>query len=142
VNGFLLDTNVPSELIRARPNPRLESWVYAREEQSLYLSVVSIGELRRGFVTLPPGKRRTELERWFENELLPRFHGRILPVTHSIAERWGVLDGQCQLNGTPLGTADGMIAATAIEHDLALVTRNVKDFPGLGLELFNPWDSA
>jgi predicted nucleic acid-binding protein len=106
------------------------------------LSVVSIGELRRGFVTLPPSRRRTDLERWFENDLLPRFHGRILPVTRSIADRWGVLDAQRLLNGTPLSTADGMIAATAIEHNLALVTRNVKDFAGLGVEVFNPWDAA
>ena len=101
----------------------------AKDEQSLYLSVVSIGELRRGLVLLPAGRRRTELVRWFENDVLPRFHGRILPVTHSIADRWGVLDGQCQLKGTPLNTADGMIAATALEHDLTLVTRNVKDLP-------------
>jgi len=140
VSGFLLDTNIPSELMRTRPDPRVENWVYAKDEQSLHLSVVSIGELRRGLVILSASKRRTELERWFENDLLPRFHGRILVVTHSIADRWGVLDGQCQLKGTPLNTADGMIAATAIEHDLTIVTRNVRDFAGLGVEVFNPWD--
>jgi len=140
VSGFLLDTNIPSELIRTRPDARVENWVYAKDEQSLHLSVVSIGELRRGLVILSASKRRTELERWFENDLLPRFHGRILAVTHSIADRWGVLDGQCQLKGTPLNTADGMIAATAIEHDLTIVTRNVRDFAGLGVEVFNPWD--
>lgn len=142
MNGFLLDTNVLSELIRTRPEPRVGNWVYARSEQSLYLSVVSIGELRRGFVMLPPSKRRTDLEQWFENDLLPRFRDRLLPVTHSIADRWGVLDGQSQLNGTPLSTADGMIAATALEHELTLVTRNVKDFAGLGVEVLNPWDAA
>ncbi len=140
MSGFLLDTNIPSELIRTRPDARVENWVYAKDEQSLHLSVVSIGELRRGLVILSASKRRTELERWFENDLLPRFHGRILAVTHSIADRWGVLDGQCQLKGTPLNTADGMIAATAIEHDLTIVTRNVRDFAGLGVEVFNPWD--
>jgi len=98
--------------------------------------------LRRGFVVLPASKRRTKLERWFESDLLPRFQGRILPVTHPIADRWGVLDGQRQLKGTPLNTADGMIAATALDHDLTLVTRNVKDFAGLGVAIFNPWDAA
>jgi predicted nucleic acid-binding protein len=142
VSGFLLDTNIPSELIRLRPDPRVSSWVYAQDEHSLYLSAVSIGEFRRGFVILPVGKRRTELERWFESDLLPRFHGRILPVTHSVADRWGVLDGQCQLKGIPLNTADGMIAATALDHDLTLVTRNVKDFTGLGVAIFNPWQEA
>jgi len=142
VSDFLLDTNIPSELIRSRPDSRVRNWVYARDEQSLYLSAVTIGELRRGFVLLPAGRRRVELERWLENDLLPRFHARILPVTHSIADRWGVLDGQCQLKGTPLNTADGMIAATALEHGLTLVTRNVKDFAGLDVVLLNPWEAV
>ncbi len=140
MSGFLLDTNIPSELIRSRPDSRVEKWVYAQDEQSLYLSVVSIGELRRGLVILPASKRRSELERWFENDLLPRFEGRILPVTRSIADRWGVLDGQCQLKGTPLNMADGMIAATAVEHGLTVVTRNIRDYAGLGVEALNPWD--
>jgi predicted nucleic acid-binding protein len=140
VSGFLFDTNIPSELIRSRPDSRVEKWVYAQDEQSLYLSVVSIGELRRGLVILPASKRRSELERWFENDLLPRFEGRILPVTRSIADRWGILDGQCQLKGTPLNTADGLIAATAIEHGLTVVTRNIRDYAGLGVEALNPWD--
>ena len=142
MTGFLLDTNVPSELIRARPDPRVGGWVYAQDEQSIYLSAVSIGELRRGFVILPAGKRRTELERWFENDLVPRFRGRILPVTHSIADRWGILGGESQLRGKPLHIADGMIAATALEHDLTVVTRNVKDFAGLGVAVFSPWDAV
>ena len=142
MSGFLLDTNIPSELIRSRPDARVEKWVYAQDEQSLYLSVVSIGELRRGLVILPASKRRSELERWFENDLLPRFEGRILPVTRSIADRWGVLDGQCQVKGTPLNTADGMIAATAIEHGLTVVTRNIRDYAGLGVEALNPWDAV
>jgi toxin FitB len=142
MSGFLLDTNIPSELIRTRPEPRVGNWVYAKDEQSLYLSAVTIGELRRGFVILPASKRRTELEQWFENDLVPRFRGRILPVTHSIADRWGILGGECQLRGTPLNTADGMIAATALEHDLTVVTRNMKDFAGLGVTVFNPWNAV
>jgi len=140
VIGYLLDTNIPSELIRARPQPKVRDWVYAQDERSLYLSVVSIGELRRGFVILQEIQRRTQLERWFENDLLPRFQKRILPVTQGIANHWGVLDGRCLLKGTPLGTADGLIAATALEHDLTVVTRNVSDFAGLGVGIFNPWD--
>jgi predicted nucleic acid-binding protein len=142
VSGFLLDTNIPSELIRTRPEPRVANWVYAKDEQTLYLSVVSIGELRRGFVILPASKRRTELEAWFENDLLPRFQGRILPVTQAIADRWGTIDGQRQLSGAPLNTADGMIAATALVNGLTVVTRNVKDFASLGVDIFNPWDDV
>jgi len=90
----------------------------------------------------PSGRQTAELERWFENDLVPRFQGRILPVTQSIADRWGVLDGECRLKGAPLNTADGMIAATAVEHDLTVVTRNVRDFAGLGVQIFNPWEVA
>jgi predicted nucleic acid-binding protein len=95
----------------------------------------------QGLIVLPRSRRRTDLETWFNTELPIWFSNRVLPVTHSIADRWGVLDGQRQLKGTPLGTADGMIAATALEHDLTRVTRNVKDFAGLGVEIFNPWEA-
>ena len=91
---------------------------------------------------LPQGRRCMELEAWFHTDLLVWFRNRILPVTDSIADRWGVLECQCQLKGTPLNTADGMIAATALEHDITLVTRNVKDFAGLGVALLNPWDAV
>lgn len=140
MSGFLLDTNVPSELTRPVPDPRVRGWV-AAQDTSLYLSVVSVGELRRGFAILPLGKRRAQLEQWFEQYLLPLFADRILPVTQSVADRWGVLGAECQLRGTPINTADGMIAATALEHDLTVVTRNVKDFTGLGIAVFNPWNA-
>jgi toxin FitB len=91
---------------------------------------------------IPAAQRRAALEQWFENDLVPRFRERILPVTYAIADRWGRLDGECQLRGAPLNTADGLIAATALEHALTLVTRNVKDFAGLGVTLFNPWDAV
>lgn len=142
MKGFLLDTNIPSELIRSHPEPRVERWFLAQAEEALFLSTVTIGELRRGFVMLPNSERRMRLEKWFQNTLLPQFHSRVLAVTYSVAERWGVLDGECQLKGIVLSTADGMIAATALEHDLTLVTRNVKDFANLGLRLLNPWQDA
>ena len=142
MNGYLLDTNIPSEFSRDRPEPRVVQWLKAQTVTMLFLSVVTIGEIRKGIVILPQGRRRTELEAWFQTDLVVWFRDRILPVTHAIADRWGVLEGQCQLQGTPLNTADGMIAATAIEHDLTVVTRNVKDFAGPGVEVFNPWDKA
>ena len=105
----------------------------------LFLSVVTIGEIRRGLVQLPQGRRRVELETWFHTDMLAWFRDRILPVTRSIADRWGMLDGLSQLRGTPLDMADGMIAATSLEHDLTLVSRNVRDFARLGIEVVNPW---
>jgi predicted nucleic acid-binding protein len=116
-------------------------WLKAQPPAKLFLSVVTIGEIRKGLTTFPEGRRRTELETWFRNDLRVWFRGRILPVTDSIADRWGALEGQCQLSGTPLNTADGMIAATGLEHDFTVVRRNVRDFTDLGVELFNPWDA-
>lgn len=142
MSGFLLDTNVPSELTRLKPDPQMTRWIGGQANEDFHLSVISIGELRRGFTILPPGKRRMQLESWFEQYLLPLFADRILPITHAIGSRWGVLSGECHLRGTAIATADGLIAATALEHDLALVTRNVRDFAGLGVTILNPWENA
>lgn len=141
MNGFLLDTNVPSETLRPRPNANVSTWIKRQPKDVQFLSVVSVGELRRGFILMPPGKQRTRLEQWLKQYLLPLFAGRILPVTLSIGDRWGFLDAQRQLRGRPLNTADGTIAATTLEHDLTLVTRNVRDFAGLGVRVLNPWDA-
>jgi toxin FitB len=141
VSGFLLDTNVPSELIRSRPSPDVTAWLSGRQPHFLFVSSVTLGELRKGFVLLPLGNRRSQLERWFESDLVPRFGGRILALTGDVADRWGRLDGERQLRGLPLSTADGMIAATALEYGLTLVTRNVKDFAALGVPLLNPWEA-
>lgn len=137
---YLLDTNIPSELVKTQPEPRLVEWLDAQEDESLFLSVVTLGEIRKGLTILPDGKRRRFLEGWYIDELLPWFDGRILPVSATVAERWGELDGIRQLQGIPLNTADGMIGATALEHGLILVTRNINDFVGLDLSLVNPWE--
>lgn len=139
--GFLLDTNIPSELTRPSPDPSVKAWVEVQPTDSFYLSAITVGELRRGLSLLPQGRRRRQLEEWLESYLLPLFATRVLPVTQNIAERWGLLSASRQLRGTPLSMADGLIAATALENDLTLVTRNVKDFVDLGVAVFNPWDS-
>jgi predicted nucleic acid-binding protein len=140
MSGFLLDTNIPSELVRPQPEPKVKTWIAAQKLDTLFISTVSFGELRKGIFLRSPGKRRTELEAWIETDLSILFSGRILSVTRSIAERWGVLEGQRQLAGRPLHAPDGMIAATALEHDLTVVTRNTKDFANLGVALLNPWE--
>ena len=94
----------------------------------------------RGLFCVYQAKRKTELEVWLETDLSILFSGRILTVTRTIAERWGVLEAQRQLAGRPLNVPDGMIAATALEHGLTIVTRNVKDFADLGVMLLNPWE--
>jgi predicted nucleic acid-binding protein len=142
MKGFLLDTNIPSEMTRPRPQPSVSAWLDDADDDQLYFSVVSLGEILKGVTLLSESKRRSQLQEWLDETLRPWFEGRILPVNQPIAERWGVLAGQCQMKGRPLKVADGLIAATALEHDLTIVTRNVKDFAGLGVAVFNPWDAV
>jgi toxin FitB len=142
MTGFLLDTNVPSELTRPESDRQVEKWLDEAADERLFLSVVSLGEMFKGLTILPESKRRQELQRWIDDTLRPWFNGRILPVTESIAERWGILAGECQRKGRGLTMADGLIAATALEHDLTIVTRNVRDFADLGIGVFNPWTAA
>lgn len=139
MSGFLIDTNVVSEYARPTPDSRVLVWFERIDPASLYASVVPFGEVRVGIEDLPLGKRRNELERWLETGLPGWFESNMLPVTKPIAGRWGELTIRAKRLGTTLHTPDGLIAATAMEHNLTLVTRNVKDFAGLGVELFNPW---
>jgi predicted nucleic acid-binding protein len=142
-SGFLLDTNVPSEMLRSRPEANVIAWVKRQVNETLFVSVVTLGELRRGVTLLAEqSSRRAELERMIHEKVPSWFQDRTLPITRMIAERWGVLDGERQLAGRPLNIADGMIAATALEHDLSIVTRNVKDFEQLGITIINPWEST
>ena len=142
MNGFLLDTNVPSELTRDRADPNVENWLEQSDDDELFLSAISVGELFKGLTLLPKSRRRAELERWLDSELRPWFAGRVLPVTEAIAKRWGILIGEQQLKGSPVNGIDALIGATAIEHDLFLVTRNVKHFTAMGIPMINPWDSG
>jgi predicted nucleic acid-binding protein len=139
MNGYLLDTNIPSELTRPRPEARVAAWLESADDGQLYFSVVSLGEIVKGVSLLTSGHKRKELERWLETTLRPWFGDRILSVDESVARRWGVLTAQSERMGRKLKVADGMIAATALVHDLTIVTRNVKDFAGLGANVMNPW---
>jgi predicted nucleic acid-binding protein len=123
------------------PEPNVSPWVAAQDLDTMFISAVSLGELRNGIVLLSPGKRREELEAWMETDLSMLFSGRGLSVTRSVAEHWGVLEGQRQLAGQPLNVPDGQIAATALEHGLTLVRHNLRDFPGLGVTVLNPWEA-
>ena len=140
MKGFLLDTNIPSEMTRPFPQLSVTQWLDNADDELLFFSVISLGEILKGITVLPASKRRLGLQQWLDETLRPWFSGRILPVNEPIAERWGILAGQCKLRGRLLKVADGFIAATSLEHDLTVVTRNVRDFEGLGVDLFNPWN--
>ena len=140
MSGFLLDTNVLSELIKPSPEPKVTSWLEGMDEDLLYLSVLTIGEIRNGVATLPQANRRVTIEAWLEKDLHHRFVNRILPVTVEIADRWGMIAGQAQLKKILVPVVDGLLAATALHHNLTLVTRNVKDLAPTGVNLFYPWE--
>ena len=141
MSGHLLDTNCVSEVVRIQPEPRVIAWMDAVDERTLYLSVFTLGEIRKGIISLAPGKRRTELERWLEVDLRNRFAGRILPVDEAIADRWGILMGELKRNGTPIPLVDAVLAATALHHNLAVVSRNAHDFRNAKVPVINPWES-
>lgn len=139
MSGFLLDTNVVSELIRPKPEPKVTSWIDSTDEELLFLSVLTLGEIRKGVVQLSRGARRTALEAWLRNDLPLRFSGRIVNVDQQIADRWGDLSGLLSAKGAPVAVIDGLLAATAAQHGLTLVTRNTRDVATTGVPVFNPW---
>ncbi len=142
MNGYLVDTNIPSELTRERPDARVAAFLARVGRTSVFLSVLTIGEICKGIAELPASQKRTGLQDWLDIEIRSWFAGRILPVTEAIAERWGNLAAAAKHTGMTLAVVDGIIAATALHHDLAIVTRNVKDFAGLGANVLNPWDNT
>ncbi|MGA8222447.1 MAG: type II toxin-antitoxin system VapC family toxin [Candidatus Acidiferrales bacterium] len=141
MSGYLLDTNCISEVVRVNPEPRVLSWLEAAEETLLYLSVLTLGEIRKGVAGLTQGKRRAALETWLEIELHARFSGRILSIDTAIADRWGALAGGVEAEGAILSTIDGLLAATALHHNLTIVSRNVGDFAHTQVPVLNPWNA-
>ena len=134
--SYLIDTNAISELLRARPERRVTEWFDRAAPESLHISVLSLGELRKGVESLPAGARRERIGAWLEVELPAWFEDRVLPIDAGVADLWGRLLGRI---GRPVAAVDSLIAATALKHRLRLVTRNVEDFRFPGLEVVDPW---
>ncbi len=136
--SYLLDTNVVSELTRPKPNARVVDWFRSVPDDSLHLSVLSLGEIRSGVERLAGGAKRERLRLWLERDLPEWFEDRLLTVGPEIADRWGRLVADAE---GPVSAVDALLAATALEHRLRLVTRNVADFRFPGLDLVDPWRS-
>jgi len=139
VTDYLLDTNVVSEWVRPRPDPHVVDWLATVDEDRVFLSVITLAELRRGVQRLDRGRRRQQLADWLSEALPARFDGRLVQVDARIADRWGRLMAEAEENGRPLGAMDGFFAATADAMGLTLVTRNEKDLDGRGVRILNPW---
>ncbi len=138
---YLLDTNVVSESIKPRPADRVVTWLAAQHSASIYLSVLTLGEIQQGIVRSPNPRRVERLTRWLEDELQPQFQGRLLPIEVQVMKIWGQITGQALRHGRPVSYVDSLLAATAITHGLTLVTRNSKDVEGLPVQTLNPWDA-
>lgn len=138
--NYLLDTCVLSELIKRPPHPGVANWIQQATEADLYLSVVTIGEIKKGIDKLPPSRRKDDLSNWLARDLLARFRGRLLAIDQEVALAWGALAARQDLAGRRMPAIDALIAATALNGNLTLVTRNVPDFANSGVTVVNPWD--
>ncbi len=137
--SYLIDTNVLSELRRKSPDANVMAWIAQRQVSTLYLSVLTLGELRKGIAGLADPQRQLALQDWLEVELANFFAGRILPINSRVADHWGRI---CAGAGRPVPAIDSLLAATAACHGLSMVTRNIRDYAGLGVEIINPWQAG
>ena len=137
---YLLDTCVVSELVKEEPHPAVIRWLDECDENAIYLSVITIGELMKGIAKLADGDRKETLQSWISNDLAVRFERRILEIDTEAAWAWGMMLGEAERRGEKLPVVDSLIAATANVHDLIVVTRNEQDMARCRVKVFNPWD--
>jgi toxin FitB len=137
---YLIDTSVLSELVKPAPDEGVVSFLNRIIPRDAWLSVITIGEVVSGIESMPDGKRKRQYEVWL-NETEQQYEGRILPIDIETSRTWGELHGRLRRRGVQLAPSDGLIAATAIQHGMHVVTRNVKDFDPTGVLIVNPWDS-
>lgn len=131
-----------SELISRRPDPNVIAWIDGLDPDTVYLSVITIGEIQKGVEKLPDTERKQTIREWLHNDLLLRFQGRIIPITASVALMWGTLTAALEQNGRSLSAIDALVAAIAREGGYVLITRNVRDFAGAGITVINPRDEG
>jgi len=137
--NVLLDTCVVSELVARKPSTRVLNWLDALDPRTVYLSVITIGEIQRGIARLPASHRRAELERWLDDDLIPRFDRQLLGIDAAVMRTWGSVVAQAETRGRMPPVMDSLIAATAITHRCELATRNGQDFEGTGASIVDPW---
>ena len=136
---YLLDTCLLSEFLKKTPNQKVLAWFNSKDDETLYISVLTIGEIRKGIAKLVESRRKVDLKTWLES-VVERFDSRILAFDISTSFVWGELKSQMEARGRIIPVVDSLIAATAIENDLAIVTRNESDFAGTGARIINPWE--
>ncbi len=138
--SFLLDTCTISEPKQKQPNEKILQWLDSQDESKLYLSVLTVGEIRKGITRLESSKKKAELEKWLE-KLRTRFSLRILALSERTFLVWGKMYGEFEKKGIVRPAFDSLLEATALEHDLIFVTRNVKNFQHSSVTILNPWEN-
>jgi predicted nucleic acid-binding protein len=136
---YLLDTCVISEVIRPQPDENVISWIEGIKESSLYLSVLTFGEIEKGIEKSMDVVRKSKLKSWVKHDLKQRFGNRIIPIDLEISVRWGSIQGAAELVGKPMPVIDGLIAVSGLVHNCIVVTRNIADMEQSTVELLNPW---
>jgi toxin FitB len=137
---YLLDTCAISELVKKKPSKKVLQWIQGCDEDAIYLSVLTIGEIQKGIAKLADSKRKATIQQWLDHDLHNRFSGRIIPISEEIASTWGLIVAEAEAKGKPIPSIDSLIVATAISHNLTIITRNTEDMAGTGARLLNPWD--
>jgi toxin FitB len=137
--SYLLDTCVISEMVKPRPARAVVSWLSGADEETLFLSVITLGELEKGIAKLADAKRSAKLAHWVRVDLADRFAGRTIPIDEAVATRWGTLAGESERRGVPLPVIDALLAASALCHGLTVVTRNTTDLERCGVRCLDPW---
>jgi toxin FitB len=137
--NYLLDTNVISELVASQPNSNVIRWIEEVDPDRIYLSVIAIGELKKGIEKLPDSKRKERLAVWLQEDLFSRFQDHIFPIDIETMLAWGAITAKLEAAGRPISAMDALLAATAKQHHCTLVTRNTAHFGNTGIQLINPW---
>ncbi len=137
--NFLLDTCVISEVIKPEPSKKVMLWLRKHNEETFYISVLTLGEIHKGIEKSADAKRKQKLHLWVEYDLRERFRKRILPIDSQVAMIWGQVQGKTEIEGRAMPTIDGLIAATGLSYNLVVVTRNLSDMEPSGVALYNPW---
>jgi predicted nucleic acid-binding protein len=135
-----LDTCVISELIKPRPNSNVIKWLRSCQDENLFLSSLTVGEIQKGISKLPESRKRASLQEWMDNELILRFDKRILGIDFKVGLKWGEIQASSEMTGTKMPVIDSLIASIGIVYDMTIATRDIADMKNSGVRLFNPWN--
>ena len=138
--NYILDTNVVSELVAVKPDPSVIHWLESVNPDQVFLSVIAIGEIKRGIDKLPDSKRKGLLDQWLQEDLLVRFQDHMLSIDTDTMLLWGAINARLEAMGRPIAAINALLAASAMQYQYTLVTRNTSHFGNVGILLLNPWE--